>query len=110
LFLVPFSAVCVRFILTVRRTLVAWLRKVCPEFFRSTLALVLYGVIFGSSMCAARRARGVDDQPNVLVSGFLAAFAFLLEPQERRIELVKFLFKDVWLLDCFLLFCASVFI
>lgn len=77
----------------------AWLRKVCPEFFRSTLALVLYGVIFGSSMCALRRTRVIDDQPNVLVSGFLAATTFLLEPRERRIELVKFLFKDVRIPD-----------
>lgn len=78
-----------------RGALMAWLRKVCPEFFRSTLALVLYGVIFGSSMCALRRTRVIDDQPNVLVSGFLAATTFLLEPRERRIELVKFLFKDI---------------
>ena len=67
------------------------LKSFLKGFLRSAIMLTVYCTIFRIGLCQIKNIRHKNDKYNPIISGFLATFAVLFEPANRRAELTLYL-------------------
>jgi len=72
-----------------------WILKASSKTICSSLFVLGYGIIFGSTMCLTRNIRKCDDHTNTIISGLFSGTAIAFESFHRRLDLLMYTLAKV---------------